>query len=233
MPRLTKILETYQLSWEDVRVCMDEERWKKRVIDSLALDFQRYCNEEAERYKHPPLSCHTTPGMHPRIRQCLRFGGTLALAALRMRCPHLRVLPDHRPHAHGVCRYCGHGEENGRHIFFCPDMPPALRLAKETIIESILTESGLRSQLAITSTRKGTNALEPYIINFQWPHQQTKTLKDLLVFCRSLINHYAGYPGSWWREPHSLDPFPVHRVRPMQRVAHPCSSVESPDLESA
>lgn len=229
MPRLTKILETYQLSWEDLRDCADEEKWKKRVNDSLALDFQRYCNKEAEKYQHPPLSWPTTPAPRPRIKQCLRYGGDLAIAALRMRCPHLRVLPSHSPSRHGVCRYCGHSEENGggengRHIFFCHAMPHALRMARDSIIQSITDESGIAPQHT-TTTRKGASLIETYVINFHWPRQQPKTLKALLVFCRNLINHYASNVPSW--ESAKLARFPVRRARPVHRVAQPSSEVES------
>ena len=211
MRRLTTILETYKLSWDDVRECLLEEAWTKRVNDSLCWDFSQYCATAAEEHHHPSLAWDQ-PTMRPRIRDCLRLGGELAIAALRIRSPQLRLLPDgHR----GQCRYCRYLDmENGNHLIFCPDLPVNLRIMRDEILQSIADES----RVPLGATRKGSSAMESYVINFKWPHQQPQTLKRLLAFCRQLIDQYAAYIPDRERNSPELSSFPVHRVRPAHSV---------------
>lgn len=224
MRRLTNILEAYKLSWNDVRECLLEEAWTKRVNDSLCRDFNEYCAKAAEHHQHPSLAWDQ-PTMRPRIRACLRFGGELAIAALRIRNPQLRLLPSGR---RGVCRYCRYlDSENGRHLIFCPELPDNLRRIKEEIIQAISDES----RVPIQATRRGSSAMESYVINFSWPHQQQQTLKKLLVFCRQLIDQYAAYIPK--RESPQLACYPVHRVRPAHSVAPPDSMVSLQSSQSS
>lgn len=219
MQRLTGILEHYKLSWDDVRKCQMEENWSKRVNESLCQDFSEYCAKGAAKYQHPSLSW-TKPRMEPRIRSCLRFGGELALAALRIRAPRLRLRPRGDDNS---CRYCGRpGMEHGRHLIFCPALPQDLREAKERVFEAISTESGLHWQV----TRRSQEAIESLIIEFDWPRQNEETLKALLVFCRNLINKYAGATPKWERP--ELAAYPVHRTRPRRSCSTPAEPVVPP-----
>jgi hypothetical protein len=103
--------------------------------------------------------------------------------------------------------------ENGNHLIFCPDLPVNLRIMRDEIIQSIADES----RVPLKATRKGSSAMESYVINFKWPHQQRQTLKRLLVFCRQLIDQYAAYIPDRERRP-ELACFPVYRVRPAHSV---------------
>jgi len=217
MQRLTTIMETYQLSWEDLRDCPDETDWKKRINTSLGHHFSKYCEREATAYQHPLLSW-PEPKMRPRIRSCLHLGGELAIAALRIRAPRLRLRPRSNRHHpdDNSCRYCGRvGLEHGRHLLFCPSLPFKLIQEREPIIDAILQESGLRSQVT-RSSRSRQDIIEPYLIAFEWPHQNQQTLKALLVFCRNLINQYATFIPRWERA--ALAAYPVHRTRPRRSV---------------
>ena len=66
--------------------------------------------------------------------------------------------------------------------------------------------------------------MESCIMNFDWPHQQAKTLKALLVLCRNVINRYAKDVPKWERK--SLASFPVRRVRPVHSCASTTELVE-------
>jgi len=111
--------------------------------------------------------------------------------------------------------------ENGSHLIFCPDLPVYLRIVRDEIIQSIANESRVPPK----ATRKGSSAMESYVINFKWPHQQRQTLKRLLVFCRQLIDQYAAFIPEEERRKPDLACFPVHRVRP----AHSVTSIDSLD----
>lgn len=213
--RFTRILETYDLSWHDLNVCGDEKAWKWCISEALRLVFARYCQRESQRYNHPMLA-DPQPTMKPRIQQSLKFGGELAIVAIRMRSPRLRLLTSFKPTYHGICRYCGHGPENGSHIIFCPDLPHDLRTNIESIKEAIAHEA----RVPVTATRKGKETIHEYIMNFKWPHQSIKLLKALLVFCRNLLNKYAAYKPQWEK---GLDAYPVRRARPLHRRVVPGS----------
>lgn len=223
MQRLTTIMDTYQLSWEDLRDCPDETEWKKRINDNLCNHFSKYCQHEATKYKHPLISW-LEPMMQPRIRSCLRFGGELAIAALRIRAPRLRLRPYRTPAGRrddNTCRYCGATHsEHGRHLIFCSSLPPELIRDREIIIDKILTESGLRRRI----TRSNHDEIEPHIIEFDWPHQSEETLKALLVFCRNLINQYARFDPGWERA--QLAAYPVRRTRPRRSCSTPMEPVD-------
>jgi hypothetical protein len=213
--RFTRILETYDLSWHDLNVCGDEKVWKWCISEALYLAFARYCQRESQRYNHPLLA-DPQPTMKPRIQRSLRFGGELAIVTIRMRSPRLRLLKTFKPTYHGICRYCGHGPENGSHIIFCPDLPHDLRTTKESIVEAVAREA----RVPATATRKGKDIMHGYIMNFKWPHQSTELLKALLVFCRNLLNKYATYKPQWEK---GLDAYPVRRARPLYRRVVPGS----------
>lgn len=213
--RFTRILETYELSWHDLNVCGDEKAWKWCISEALHLAFARYCQREAQRYNHPLLA-DPQPTMKPRIQRSLKFGGELAIVAIRMRSPRLRLLTTFKPTYHGICRYCGHGPENGSHIIFCPDLPHDLRITKETIVEAVAREA----RVPVTATRKGKDTMHGYIMNFKWPHQSVELLKVVLVFCRNLLNNYAAYKPQWEK---GLDAYPVRRARPLYRRVVPGS----------
>ena len=213
--RFTRILETYELSWHDLNVCGDEKAWKWCISEALHLAFARYCQRESQRYNHPLLA-DAKPTMKPRIQRCLRIGGELAIVAIRMRSPRLRLLTTFKPTDHGICRQCGHGPENGSHIIFCPALPHDLRTTKESIAEAIAREAGV----PVTATRKGQDIMKGFIMNFQWPHQSTELLKALLVFCRNLLNKYAACKPQWEKD---LDAYPVRRARPLYRRVVPGS----------
>lgn len=231
MQRLTTIMETYQLSWEILRDCPEETAWKKRIDDSLGHHFSEYCEREADKYKHPLLSW-PKPTTRPRIRSCLRFGGELAIAALRIRAPRLRLRPRNPRRSQkgekddNSCRYCGRaGLEHGRHLLFCPHLPLNLVQQREPIIDTILQESGLRSQID-RSTRSRQDLIEPYLIAFEWPHQNELTLKALLVFCRNLIDQYAAFIPEWERA--ELSAYPVYRTRPRRSCSTPAEQLAPP-----
>ena len=221
MQRLTTIMDTYQLSWADLRDCSDETEWKQRINDSLGTHFSDYCDHEATKYEHPLLKWDE-PSMQPRIRSCLRFGGELAIAALRIRAPRLRLRP-YRDDDDNSCRYCGRvGLEHGRHLIFCSSLPLKLIRAREAIIDTILDEARLPSR----TTRSVHDTIEPHIIEFNWPHQKEETLKALLVFCRNLINQYASFVPHWERA--ELAAYPVRRIRPRRSCSTPMEPVGPP-----
>ena len=227
MQRLTTIMAIYKLSWADVRACTEEGLWNQMIIDSLRRDFSEYCAQAAVRHRHDLLSYPNPPRirpMQPRIRRCLQFGGELALAALRIRAPHLCLLPSGRPSARpdrrADCRWCGIPDlEYGRHILFCRELPPGLQKSKGKVTEAICRESGMRD---ITS--HDHDDMQSCIMNFEWPHQQPETLKALLVLCRNVINCYAKDVPKW--ESKSLASFPVRRVRPVRSCTSTTELVE-------
>ena len=190
--------------------------------------FEKECKEAAakDRHNHPLLE-FPQANRRPRIKHVLSLGGDLALAALRMRCPRLRLVPSYIHSDHGTCRYCGHGPENGLHLIECPNLPSSsydpqdpkkprgLRERRDKILDDISRESGVP---IAGGTRSRLPVIRKYIIEFAWPNMTPALLKRLLVFCRDLINKYAAYKPVDWEESPKLAAFPVHRVRPMYRL---------------
>ena len=210
LARYARLLADYGLTWEDLRKESGEASWKKKVTDAVYADFMRECKKAADRYRHPWLE-YPFPTKKPRFRHCMVFGGDLALAALRLRCPRLRLLPSRQPHDHGTCRYCATGPENGAHLIICHALPPDLCSSRDSIFKAIAAQANV----PMTATRRGKHAIQDYIMNFAWPNMTTSTLKCLLVFCRNLINKYAAFKPDW--EAPDMVAYPVHRVRPIYR----------------
>ena len=190
--------------WNDIK------GWKKKVSDAIQAAFEKECKEAADRYNHQWLEYHE-PVKQPRIRHALRWGGELALAAIRMRSPRLRLLPSCKRTDHGLCRYCATGPENGAHLIICPALPLDLRSNRDSIIEAIVSQAGV----PVSATRRGKLAIQDYVMHFSWPNQTDDLLKRLLVFCRNLINKYAAFKPAW--ETPNMEGYPVHRVRPVYR----------------
>jgi hypothetical protein len=226
LARYSHLLEEYGLGWDHM-VC-EESEWKKRVNKVMQAAFEKECKEAAakDRHNHPLLE-FPQANRRPRIKHVLSLGGDLALAALRMRCPRLRLLPSYIHSDHGTCRYCGHGPENGVHLIECPGLPSSpydphdpkkprgLRERRDKILEDISRESGVP---IVGGTRSRLPVIRKYIIEFNWPNMTPALLKRLLVFCRDLINKYAAYKPHGWDESPRLASFPVHRVRPVYRL---------------
>jgi hypothetical protein len=224
LARFSNLLEEYQLSWRHM-VC-EEAEWKQRVSNAIQKAFEQECKEAAAKDQHNhSLLEFPHANRRPRLKHVLSFGGDLALAALRMRCPRLRLLPSFKHNDHGICRYCGHGPENGLHLVMCPSLPSSppgpldpkkplgLHERREKIFQDISREANVRIEGA---TRQRMEVIQKYIIQFGWPNMTNALLKRLLVFCRDLINKYAAYKPNW--ETATTASFPVHRVRPVYRL---------------
>jgi hypothetical protein len=217
LARYGSILTEYGLSWEDLRKGGDgedynegEKIWKVKVGKAIQAAFEKDCKRAAAKYRHPWLE-YRHPTKQSRMHHCLKLGGDLALAALRMRNPRLRLVPSYQPHDHGKCRYCANGPENGAHLIICPELPSELSSSRDYILEAIMKQANV----PMTATRRGKKAIQDYVMTFTWPMQTDGLLKRLLVFCRNLINKYAAFKPAW--ESSDLDAFPVHRVRPVYR----------------
>ena len=206
--RLGSILSENGLSWEVVyQFIGGEEDWHKKVKEQICQRFERYCQEAANEYKHPLLAFHEPRSDQPRIKIALRFGGELAVAALRMRCPSLRLRPGRDQ---GKCRYCGRGRENGRHLLVCKDIPPDLLASRIDILDSIKCQSG--------SVGLSSLAASDLALSFNWRHMESSLLKRLLVWCRNMINKYAAFIPEWERQAYpKLVDYPVHPARPRRR----------------
>ena len=223
MARYSHLLEEYGLGWDHM-VC-EESEWKKRVNKVTQAAFEKECKEAAakDRHNHPLLE-FPQANRRPRIKHVLSLGGDLALAALRMRCPRLRLVPSYIHSDHGTCRYCGHGPENGVHLIECPALPPSppdphdpkkplgLYERRQKIIDDISRECKIP---IVGATRQRLDPIRKYIMQFAWPNMTPALLKRLLVFCRDLINKYAAYEPAW--ETAEMASFPVRRVRPVYR----------------
>jgi hypothetical protein len=203
--RLAQVLKVYGLTWEAVYQYQGgQSSWYEEVSKRLSERFGAYCNAAAEQYDHPILAFDgPSPKDTPRIKRALRMGGELAVAALRMRCPSLRLRPDH---GHGRCRYCKKGRENGRHLLQCQAIPQDLLAARLGILDSIKVESWSKG---ISSLAAADLAL-----SFNWRSMDDSTLKRLLVWCRNMINRYADFVPEWEV---ALEAYPVYRVRPRCR----------------
>ena len=223
LARFTNLLEEYKLKWENL-VC-EEGEWKQRVSKAIQAAFEKECADAAGKLKHNhPLLLFPQANRRPRIKHVLSLGGDLALAALRMRCPRLRLVPSYNRRDHGICRFCSHGPENGLHLVMCPSLPSSppdpsdpkkplgLRQRREKILEDISSESKVPK---VGATRNRMGAMQNYIMEFAWPNMTPALLKRLLVFCRDLINKYAACKPTW--ESAEMASFPVHRVRPVYR----------------
>jgi hypothetical protein len=211
LARYGNILKEYGFSWEDLRhPCGNEKWWKEKVGKAIQAAFEKECKKAAAKHHHPWLE-YRHPTKQSRIRHCLRLGGGLAIAALRMRSPRLRLVPSFQPKHHGKCRYCAEGPENGAHLIICPALPMDLSSSRDSILVAIMTQA----RVPMTATRHGKKAIQDYVLNFEWPNMSDDLLKRLLVFCRNLINKYAAFKPTW--ESSDLDAFPVHRVRPEYR----------------
>ena len=223
MARFTNLLEEYKLKWENL-VC-EKGEWKQRVSKAIQAAFEKECADAAGKLKHNhPLLLFPQANRRPRIKHVLSLGGDLALAALRMRCPRLRLVPSYNRRDHGICRFCSHGPENGLHLVMCPSLPSSppdpsdpkkplgLRQRREKILEDISSESKVPK---VGATRNRMGAMQNYIMEFAWPNMTPALLKRLLVFCRDLINKYAACKPTW--ESAEMASFPVHRVRPVYR----------------
>lgn len=210
LARFGRILEMYGMSWNDLRE--EDKEWKQRVSKAIQAAFARECKEAAGAHCHPWLE-YPQPTRRPRIRHCLRLGGDLALAALRMRCPRLRLVPSYDHIDHGICRYCRDGTENGAHLVLCPSLPEPLLSRRDSIVKAIASEA--RIPLGAIRNRNRTSAILDYIMNFAWPNMTDDLLKRLLVLCRDLINKYAAFKPAW--EAPEMASYPVHRVRPVYR----------------
>ena len=225
LARYGTLLEKYQLSWDDL--LSEEGQWKQRVNRAIQAAFEAECRDAAGKHNHPLLE-FPHANRRPRIKHVLSLGGDLALAALRMRCPRLRLVPSYNRRDHGICRCCGHGPENGLHLLECPFLPssPAdpndpkkpvgLYERRQMIIDAIGRESGV--PVDRRATRRRMDAIQNYMIEFAWPNMTPALLKRLLVFCRDLINKYAAFEPKDWKEPADMASFPVHRVRPVYRL---------------
>jgi hypothetical protein len=210
LARFGCILKRYGLSWNDLREAEVDTQWKQRVANAIQVAFEKDCKKAAARHGHPLLE-FPQPTRRPRIRHCLRMGGDLALTALRMRCPRLRLVPSRPLHDHGTCRYCRVGSENGFHLVVCPSLPVDLSNSRDSIIQAIAGQA----RVPVGATRHRKAAIQDYIMNFAWPNMSDDLLKRLLVFCRNLINKYAAFEPAW--ESPDMASFPVHRVRPVLR----------------
>ena len=198
--RIGDILWKYRKTWKDVYEFGHEEGWSKTVLELLGRRFAAYCQQAAEQYDHPILAYSGVPAPQPRIKRALRFGGELAVAAIRMRSPSLRLRP---AHDHGLCRYCKEGRENGRHLLECNAIPEDLWRTREAFLEEI--RCGDTSRIRVID-----NAL-----SFNWRLMENEQLKRLLVWCRNMINRYASYVPEWELvEAPELAAYPVRRVRP-------------------
>jgi hypothetical protein len=213
LARYGMVLAMYGFSWEDLRD-RNDEGWNMKVTDAIHTAFEEDCRAAAEKYHHPWLE-YPAPAKEPRMRHCLRFGGDLALACLRMRSPRLRLVPSYKPTDHGVCRYCKEGPENGAHLILCDSMPSAIRSSRDRIIDAICDQAGLPRRVRRVATRRGKQAIQDYIMTFSWPNMTNDLLKQLLVFCRNLINKYADFKPDW--ESPEMEAYPVRRVRPFYR----------------
>ena len=209
--RLGDILKKYGLTWE----CLYQSGWVQKdfyaeVTRRIAKHFADYCQKAAEQYDHPLLAYSSPPRKDsPRIKGALRLGGELAVAALRIRCPSLRLRPDRN--VPGRCRYCSKGRENGRHLMVCPDIPPDLLQARIDILSSIQQDSG-------SWIRPSPYFLADLALSFEWRGVDNSSLKRLLVWCRNMINRYADYVPAWELEQFpQLAAYPVFRVRPRCR----------------
>jgi hypothetical protein len=204
----------------------EETNWKQRVSNAIQKAFEQECKEAAaeDQHNHPLLE-FPHANRRPRLKHVLSFGGDLALAALRMRCPRLRLLPSYKHSDHGQCRYCWDGPENGLHLVQCsklsssrydphdPKKPLGLYQRREKTLEDISREANVP---IVVRTRERMEVIYNYIIQFGWPNMTKALLKRLLVFCRDLINKYAAYKPAW--ETAMMASFPVHRVRPVYRL---------------
>jgi len=224
LARFSNLLEEYKLSWGHMDC--EETNWKQRVSNAIQKAFEQECKEAAaeDQHNHPLLE-FPHANRRPRLKHVLSFGGDLALAALRMRCPRLRLLPSYKHSDHGQCRYCWDGPENGLHLVQCsklpssrydphdPKKPLGLYQRREKILEDISREANVP---IVVRTRERMEVIYNYIIQFGWPNMTKALLKRLLVFCRDLINKYAAYKPDG--ETATLASFPVHRVRPVYRL---------------
>ena len=224
LARFSKLLKEYKLTWGHM-VC-EEKDWKQRVSNAIQAAFEQECKEAAAKDQHNhPLLEFPHANRRPRIKHVLSLGGDLALAALRMRCPRLRLVPSYKHSDHGTCRYCAHGPENGLHLLECPGLPSSppdphdpkkplgLYERRKKIFQDISREAKVPIEGA---TRHRMDAIQNYIMQFAWPNMTPALLKRLLVFCRDLINKYAAYKPAW--ETAMMASFPVHRVRPVYRL---------------
>jgi len=223
LARYSHLLEEYGLGWDHM-MC-EESDWKQRVSKAIQEAFEKECKDAAAKDHHNhPLLEFPHANRHPRLKHVLSMEGDLALAALRMRCPRLRLVPSYIHSDHGTCRYCGHGPENGLHLVVCPSIPSSpydpndpkkplgLRERRDKIFQDISRQSGVP---IVGATRHRMGAIQNYIMEFAWPNMTPALLKRLLVFCRDLINKYAAYKPKWET---GMDAFPVHRVRPVYRL---------------
>jgi len=221
LARFSKLLEEYKLSWEHT-VCVEGE-WKQQVSKVIQTAFEQECKEAAakDQHNHPPCSS----SLKPIGARGSNVSPRLALAALRMRCPRLRLVPSYKHNDRGTCRYCGHGSESGLHLLECPSLPssphdpddPKKPLGLCEIFQDISSEAKVPT---LGATRHRVGAIQNYITRFAWPNVAPALLpallKRLLVFCRDLINKYAAYKPGW--EKAEMAAFAVHRVRPVYRL---------------
>ena len=156
-----------------------EAEWKQRVSNAIQKAFEQECKEAAAKDQHNhSLLEFPHANRRPRLKHVLSFGGDLALAALRMRCPRLRLLPSFKHNDHGICRYCGHGPENGLHLVMCPSLPSSppgphdpkkplgLYERRKKIFQDISREAKVPIEGA---TRHRMDAIQNYITQFAWP----------------------------------------------------------------
>jgi hypothetical protein len=209
--RLGDILKEYSLTWEVVYQYQGgEDGWAKEISKRLGKRFADYCKEAASEYDHPTLAFAEPPRKDtPRIKRALRVGGELAVAALRMRCPSLRLRPDRDRLSR--CRYCERGRENGRHLLQCLHVPTDLLEARTDILNSIKKQSGNHriSSLAVAAD---------LALSLDWRLMDDIMLKRLLVWCRNMINRYADFVPQWETDQlPQLEAYPVHRIRPRCR----------------
>ena len=142
--RLGEIMKMYKLTWESVYQYRGNDKdWSTFVSERVSKRFEDYCEEAAREYDHPLLATSALAKDNPRIRPALRLGGELAVAALRIRCPTLRLRPDRNYRQHR-CRYCKKGRENGRHLLVCQDIPQDLLQARIAVLDEIRQQNGVR-----------------------------------------------------------------------------------------
>ena len=139
--RLTMLLESYGLSWEQLLKEEIFENWQITVRLAITAQLRRWVRAEAIRthlhhlltpaqaLREDVLERVFYPKQSGPLAGYLLVDGGLARIALQFRSDRVRFSVEPNP----KCLWCSQGRECGRHFVSCPALPPALLQTRDQL----------------------------------------------------------------------------------------------------
>jgi hypothetical protein len=174
----------YKPSTREVWTCtaaVDKEEWAKRVKVAVRTQYASWHRAETDQLPtgYRVTLKTTLSALLISLPVYLRRGGNRARAALRFKCPTLRMHfhQDEPP----LCIWCRVGIEEGRHIIACPRIPAALKAQVTPVLSAIALEASIRD------VPGNAIRLQEALIRMEWIGQRPSTLQAGLQVIKSFL----------------------------------------------